>query len=95
MTMIAEKGQWRSSFWIAVGIAFIHALRVLLARHERARQYRQLLFLSDYALKDIGKSRDDIASSVPAAVWMPGVVWSMGEVDQPFWRTRINSRALL
>jgi uncharacterized protein YjiS (DUF1127 family) len=94
MTMIAEKGQSRSPFWIAVGTAFIHAVRMVLAWHERARQYPQLLFLSDYALKDIGKTRDDIESSVPGVVWMPGAVWIMGEDDQPCWRARINSRAM-
>ena len=95
MTTIAEKAQSRSSIWDAVGTAFIYSVKMLLARHERARRYRQLLFLSDYALKDIGKSRNDIASSAPDAVWMPGAVWSLGEVDQPCWRVRINSRALL
>jgi uncharacterized protein YjiS (DUF1127 family) len=65
-----------------VGAVIVRAVMRVLAWHERARQ-RQLLLMSDHALRDIGKSRDDIASSLPRALW------TMGESDQPSWRATI------
>jgi uncharacterized protein YjiS (DUF1127 family) len=43
---------------------------LLLRCHERLCQRRQLLALSDHALKDFGRSRCDAVS----------------EADKPFWR---------
>jgi uncharacterized protein YjiS (DUF1127 family) len=85
MTTITEpKARSNSSFWASVGATIVHAVKTLLAWHERARQRRHLLLLSDYALKDIGKSRADLASPMPRAVW------TMGDGDQPYWLARIN-----
>ena len=72
------------SSWISRGAAIGHIVRVLVAWHDRARERRQLLSLSDHALKDIGRSRADVACSMPRAVW------TMGESDQPYWRARIT-----
>jgi uncharacterized protein YjiS (DUF1127 family) len=85
MTTITEpKARSHPSFWASVGAVIVHPVMALLAWHEPTRQRRQLLSLSDYALKDIGKSRDDVASSLSRAVWI------MGEGDQPCWRASIN-----
>jgi uncharacterized protein YjiS (DUF1127 family) len=46
------------------------AVDVVLVWHQRARQRRQLLELSDQMLRDIGISRAD----------------AIGEADKPFWR---------
>jgi uncharacterized protein YjiS (DUF1127 family) len=55
--------------WAAVGAAIDDAAAMLFAWHERARQRRELLSLSDRELHDIGLSRAD----------------AMGEGDKPFW----------
>jgi len=60
-----------------------------MAWHDRVRERRQLLSLSDHALKDIGRSRTDVASSMPRPVWI------MGEGDQPYWRARMYAFAPL
>jgi len=84
MTTIAEsKARTKSSNWVSVGAVIVRNEMRVLAWHERARQ-RQLLLMSDHALRDIGKSRDDIASSLPRALW------TMGESDQPSWRATIH-----
>jgi uncharacterized protein YjiS (DUF1127 family) len=57
---------------------------MLLAWHVLARERRRLLALSDYALRDIGMSREDVALSLRP------VPWIMGESDQPLWRARVN-----
>jgi uncharacterized protein YjiS (DUF1127 family) len=89
MTTIAEaKARTKSSYWAPVGAVAARAAMRVLAWHERARQ-RQFLLMNDHALRDIGKSRDDIASSLPRALW------TMGESDQPCWRATINSRGWL
>jgi uncharacterized protein YjiS (DUF1127 family) len=83
MTTISEaKVRSHSSSWTS---AIGHIVRTLMAWHDRARGRRQLLSLSDHALKDIGRSRDDVVSSMPRPVWI------MGESDQPHWRARIAS----
>ena len=46
------------------------AVDVVLVWHQRARQRRQLLELSDQMLRDIGISRAD----------------AIGEAEKPFWR---------
>jgi uncharacterized protein YjiS (DUF1127 family) len=85
MTTISEaKARSHSSPWTSVGVAIGHIVRTLMAWHDRARAHRQLLSLSDRALKDIGRSRADVASSMPRPVWI------MGESDQPYWRARIT-----
>jgi uncharacterized protein YjiS (DUF1127 family) len=85
MTTITEpKPQSHSLSWSSVSEAIGHIVRTLMAWHDRARERRRLLSLSDHALKDIGRSRADVASSMPRAVW------TMGEGDQPYWRARIN-----
>jgi uncharacterized protein YjiS (DUF1127 family) len=43
---------------------------VVLVWHQRARQRRQLLEVSDHMLRDIGISRAD----------------AIGEAEKPFWR---------
>ncbi len=82
MTTITEPNA-RSS-WISAGAAIGRIVRTLMAWHDRARERRQLFSLDDRALNDIGKSRADLASSMPPAVWV------MGEGDQPYWRARIT-----
>jgi uncharacterized protein YjiS (DUF1127 family) len=47
-----------------------HAADLLLIWHERARQRRQLLSLSDHMLRDLGLTRADV----------------MAESSKPFWR---------
>jgi uncharacterized protein YjiS (DUF1127 family) len=87
MVMITEpkaRSHSSSSSWASVGVAISHIVRTLMAWHDRAREGRQLLLLSDDALKDIGRSYADVASSMPRAVWI------MGESDQPYWRAKIN-----
>lgn len=42
---------------------------ILLTWHERARQRRQLLSLSDHLLKDIGISRADAAAEASKPFW--------------------------
>ncbi len=44
---------------------------ILFAWHERARQRRQLLSLSDHMLKDIGISRADAAAEANKPFWQP------------------------
>ena len=83
-TMTEPKVQSHFSSWTSVGVAIGHIVRTLMAWHDLARARRQLLSLSDRALKDIGKNRADVASSMPRAVW------TMGEGDQPYWRAKIN-----
>ena len=51
-----------------------HIVTALLVLPEPARLRRQLLALSDYALRDIGRDRAEVMSSD----------------DQPFWRARIE-----
>jgi uncharacterized protein YjiS (DUF1127 family) len=46
------------------------AVDVVLVWHQRARQRRQLLEVSDHMLRDIGISRAD----------------AIGEAEKPFWR---------
>ena len=90
MTTITEpKAQSHPSFWTSIGVAIGRIVRTLMAWHDRARERRQLLSLSDYALMDIGRSRADVASSMPRAVW------TLGESDQPYWRARINCRPMV
>ena len=48
----------------------LHVADALLAWHERARQRRALLTLSEHMLRDIGISRAD----------------ALGEAAKPFWR---------
>jgi uncharacterized protein YjiS (DUF1127 family) len=85
MTTITDpKARPHSSSWTSIGVAIGHIVRVLVAWHDRARERHQLLSLGDHALKDIGRSRADLASSMPHAVWV------MGEGDQPYWRARIT-----
>jgi uncharacterized protein YjiS (DUF1127 family) len=84
MTTISQaKPRPHSLSWTSAIGDFV---RTLMAWQDRARGRRQLLSLSDRALKDIGRSRDDVASSMPRPVWM------MGESDQPHWRARIACR---
>jgi uncharacterized protein YjiS (DUF1127 family) len=86
MTTITElKARSHSSSWTSVGAAIGHIMRTLMAWHDRAHERRQLLLLSDYALRDIGKSREDVAPSLHPAPWI------MGEGDQPYWRAKVNS----
>lgn len=85
MTTIPEpNARSHSSSRISAGAAIGHIVRTLMAWHDRAQERRQLLSLSDHALKDIERSRADLASSMPRAVWI------MGEGDQPYWRARIT-----
>ena len=85
MTTISEaKARSRSSSWTSAGVAIGHIVRTLTAWHDRARERRELLLLSDHALKDIGISRADVVSSMPRPVWI------MGESDQPCWRASIT-----
>jgi uncharacterized protein YjiS (DUF1127 family) len=85
MTTITEpKARSQSSSWTSVGVAIGHIMRTLMAWHDRARERRQLLLLSDYALRDIGKSREDVAPTLRPA---PCII---GEGDQPYWRARVN-----
>src|SRR5262244_3974934 len=84
MTTISEaKARSHPSSWTSAGVAIGHTVRILMAWHDRARGRRQLLSLSDRALKDIGRSRADVASSMPRPVWI------IGESDQPYWRARM------
>jgi uncharacterized protein YjiS (DUF1127 family) len=84
MTTIAEsKARTKSLYWASVGAVIVRAVMKVLTWHARERQ-RQLLLASDHALRDIGLSRDDIASSLPRALW------TMGESDQPSWRATIH-----
>jgi uncharacterized protein YjiS (DUF1127 family) len=84
MTTITEaKERSHSSSWASLGVAMDHIVRTLMAWHDRAQGRRQLLSLSDHILKDIGRSRADIAMS------MPHLIWIMGESDQPFWWARM------
>ena len=46
------------------------AVDAVLIWHERARERRQLMELSDHMLRDIGISRSD----------------AIGEAEKPFWR---------
>ena len=82
-TALEPKVRSLSSRWTWGGAAVIHALTTLQAWPERARDRRQLLSLSDYYLRDIGKSREDVAPSLHPAAWI------IGESDQPYWRARI------
>ena len=85
MTTITEpNARSHSSSWIPAGAAIGHIVRTLMAWHDRAHERRQLFSLSDHVLNDIGRSRADLASSMPRAVWV------MGESDQPYWRARIT-----
>jgi uncharacterized protein YjiS (DUF1127 family) len=59
------------SLWARAGAAAGEAVTRLLVWHERARERRALLGLSDLQLRDIGISRADAGS----------------EGDKPFWRT--------
>ena len=83
-TALEPKVPSLSSPWAWGGAAALHALRTLRAWRERAPERRRLLSLSDYALRDIGKSREDVAPSLHPAVWI------MGESDQPYWRAKMN-----
>ena len=84
MTTISEsKARSHSWSWTSAGVAIGHTVRTLMAWHDRARGRRQLPSLSDRALKDIGRSRADVASSMPRPVWI------IGESDQPYWRARM------
>jgi uncharacterized protein YjiS (DUF1127 family) len=84
MTTIAEsKARTKSLYWASVGAVIVRALMKVLTWHEWARR-RQRPRMSDHALRDIGLSRDDIASSLPRALW------TMGESDQPSWRATIH-----
>jgi uncharacterized protein YjiS (DUF1127 family) len=82
-TALEPKTRLPSSPW-TWGVAVLHALTMLRAWRERARQRRRLLSLSDHALRDIGKSREDVAPSLHPTVWITG------ESDQPDWRAKIN-----
>jgi uncharacterized protein YjiS (DUF1127 family) len=85
MTTIAEaKAQAKSSYWASVGAVIVRAVVRVLAWHERARERRRLLAFSNYALRDIGMSREDAALSQRPAPWI------LGESDQPLWRARVN-----
>ena len=85
MTTDAElKARTKSSYWASVGAVVVWTVMRVLAWHERARERRRLLALSEYALRDIGKSREDVAPSLRPAPWI------MGESDQPSWRARIS-----
>ena len=58
MTTMAEpKAPSHSSLWASVGVAIGHIVRRLMAWHGQTCERRQLLSLSDRALKDIGRSR--------------------------------------
>jgi uncharacterized protein YjiS (DUF1127 family) len=70
---VGEPGS-HPAFWVAPGAAIGHIAAALLLWWDRARLRRQLLPLSDYALKDIGRNRADV----------------VGGGDQPFWRARID-----
>jgi uncharacterized protein YjiS (DUF1127 family) len=83
-TALESKARSHSSPWPWVGTAVLHALMMLRAWPERVRERRRLLSLSDRALRDIGKSREDVAPSLHPAAWI------MGEGDQPYWRAKIN-----
>src|SRR5262245_37429517 len=74
--ILRETGELKShpSFWVAAWAAIGHFATALLVWRESARLHRQLLSLSDHALKDIGRSRAD----------------TMGEGDPRFWRARID-----
>ena len=86
MTTIAEsKARAKSSHrGASVAAVIVRAVMRVLAWHERARERRRLLALSEYALRDIGKSREDVAPSLRPAPWI------MGQSDQPLWRARVN-----
>jgi uncharacterized protein YjiS (DUF1127 family) len=83
-TALEPKVRPLSSPWAWGGAAVLHALTTLRAWPERARERRRLLSLSDCALRDSGKSREDVAPSLHPAAWI------IGEGDQPYWRARIN-----
>ena len=86
MTTIAEsKARAKSSHrGASVAAVIVRAVMRVLAWHEQARERRRLLALSDYALRDIGMSREDVALSLRPAPWI------MGQSDQPLWRARVN-----
>ena len=85
MTTDAElKARTKSSYWASVAAVIVRAIMRVLAWHEQARERRRLLALSDYALRDIGMSREDVALSLRPAPWI------MGQSDQPLWRARVN-----
>ena len=58
------------SLWAKAGAAAGEAVTRLMVWHDRARERRALLGLSDLQLRDIGISRADAG----------------GEGDKPFWR---------
>jgi uncharacterized protein YjiS (DUF1127 family) len=71
MTMITERRSTsHPSLWAAAGAAIGHVVTTVQIWRERAWQRRQLLFLSDQALRDIGRSRAE----------------ALREARQPFWR---------
>jgi uncharacterized protein YjiS (DUF1127 family) len=59
-----------ASLWMRAGRAAGDAVTRLMVWHDRARERRALLGLSDVQLRDIGISRADAGS----------------EGDKPFWR---------
>jgi uncharacterized protein YjiS (DUF1127 family) len=75
MRLLAHPGADGSSSTLpllaSLGTAIDDVAAMLFAWHERARQRRELLSLSDRELHDIGLSRADAA----------------GEGDKPFWNT--------
>jgi len=73
MSMITERrGTSSTSLWAAAGAAIGHIVMTLHIWQERARQRRDLLSLSDDALRDIGRSRAD----------------ALREARQPLWRIK-------
>ena len=64
-------GSWpQASLGWSLGRAPARIAEAALAWHERARQRRALLQLSDHMLRDIGIARAE----------------AVGEADKPFWR---------
>ena len=73
MAMITERqGTSHTSLWTTAGAAIGHVVAMLHIWQERARQRRELLSLSDHALRDIGRSRAE----------------ALREARQPFWRIK-------
>jgi uncharacterized protein YjiS (DUF1127 family) len=55
--------------WTAISAAAERLSTALIVWHERACQRRQLLALSDAALKDFGASRADAVCEAEKPVW--------------------------
>ncbi len=57
------------SLWSAARRAFLWILETLLAWHDRARERRSLMELSDQVLRDIGLSRTQLRAQAARPSW--------------------------